>query len=70
MKTIDVINSYDRSMLVPLRLAADARNLELITKLDPRIDEVYILCYATYKLRLIILLAGFEACRISSTRLR
>ncbi|KAF8580300.1 hypothetical protein K439DRAFT_1637119 [Ramaria rubella] len=29
-----------RSMLVPLRLAADARNLELITKLDPKIDEV------------------------------
>jgi hypothetical protein len=32
-------------MFVPLRLAADARNLELITKLDPRIDEVHsLLC--------------------------
>ncbi|KAF8509178.1 hypothetical protein BU17DRAFT_56291, partial [Hysterangium stoloniferum] len=29
-----------RSMFVPLRLAADARGLELVTRLDPRIDEV------------------------------
>lgn len=29
-------------MLVPLRLAANARDLKLITRLDPRIDEVHI----------------------------
>lgn len=29
-----------RSVLVPLRLATDARQLELITDLDYRIDEV------------------------------
>lgn len=28
-----------RSMLVPLRLAADARGLELISEFDPTIDE-------------------------------
>lgn len=28
-----------RSMLVPLRLAADARGLELISEFDPAIDE-------------------------------
>ena len=29
-----------RSLFVPLRLATDARGLEFITDLDPRIDEV------------------------------
>lgn len=29
-----------RSLFVPLRMAADARNLELVTHLDKTIDEV------------------------------
>lgn len=29
-----------RTLFIPLRMATDARNLELVTRLDKRIDEV------------------------------
>jgi osomolarity two-component system, sensor histidine kinase SLN1 len=36
-----------RSLFVPLRLATDARDLELSTELDPRIDRVCLLSVFT-----------------------
>lgn len=33
-----------RTLFVPLRMATDARNLELVTHLDKTIDEVCVMC--------------------------
>ena len=57
-------------MFVPLRLAADARNLKLTTTLDPRIDEVRAYLPGMSPIRLTRSRAGVPARRIPGSGLR